>query len=166
MDFAARFAGKVLRCEGIIGYAFKSKTLCGEALNAAGDHMSVYTLDGALSQMPKNTRLAVYGDAVAAAHLCGLWLDKSVHNQEWDVIRKATLANDNLARVGSDLGLCECIVLNNGTTTPSSKMTATAVEAILGAVHRDGGDASLAKVMGRLGLTQHALLSPVTLGRY
>jgi hypothetical protein len=41
-------------------------------------------------------------------------------------------------------------------------MVATAVEAILGAVERDGGHDTLARVMAHLGLTQHALLSLVT----
>lgn len=58
--------------------------------------------------------------------------------------------------------LHRCIALSDGAGTPSAKMIATAFEAILGAVHRDGGIDSLAGVMDRLGLTQHVLLSPVT----
>lgn len=51
------------------------------------------------------------------------------------------------------------IVLNGGTFTPSPKMIATAIAAILGAVHRDDGAGSLAQVMDRLALT-HVLLLP------
>ena len=43
----------------------------------------------------------------------------------------------------------------------SDKTMATTVEAILGAVHVDGGDAALGMVMAKLGLT-HTLLDVVT----
>ncbi|KAM0338682.1 hypothetical protein ACHAPU_011239 [Fusarium lateritium] len=78
MDFAHRFGLKVSHCEAIIGYAFESKLLCVEALNAAADAQSVYMLDGTFRRMPKNDRLAVYGDAAAALHLCSLWVQKSL----------------------------------------------------------------------------------------
>lgn len=81
----------------------------------------------------------------------------------WDLhIRKGVLANQHLAQLGEAHGLHECIILNSGTIAPSAKMITTAVEAILGAVHKDGGEASLAGVMDRLGLTPHVLSSPVT----
>lgn len=73
MDFATRFGEKVSRCEAIIGYVFESKILCGEALNAAADAMAWYTLDGRGHHMPKNDRLAVYGDSAADLYLCSLW---------------------------------------------------------------------------------------------
>ena len=73
MDFSTRFGEKISLCESIIGYEFESKLLCAEALNAAGDGMAIYTLNGLLHRMPKNDRLAVYGDSVADSHLCDLW---------------------------------------------------------------------------------------------
>jgi ribonuclease-3 len=42
-------------------------------------------------------------------------------------------------------------------------MMATSVEAILGAVHLDGGDLALAVVMGKLGLTSDLLVMSTTL---
>lgn len=78
MDFAARFGPMVSQCEDIIGYTFESKPLCGQALNMAADSRAVYALGGTMQRMPKNDRLAVYGEAVAAAHLCGLWLDSGL----------------------------------------------------------------------------------------
>lgn len=75
MDFTTRFGQNVSRCESIIGYVFESKTLCGEALNAAADSMAEYALGGTPRRMPKNTRLAIFGDAVASSRLCSLWLD-------------------------------------------------------------------------------------------
>jgi hypothetical protein len=68
------------------------------------------------------------------------------------------MGNDNLARVGFRTGLDRCINLNPGTIRVSDGMMATTVEAILGAVHLDGGDAALATVMGNLGLTHDLLV--------
>lgn len=67
--------------------------------------------------------------------------------------------NGNLSQVGSQLGLGACINLNPGTIAVSARAMATAVEAILGAVHQDGGDAALARVMADIGLT-HEFLAP------
>ena len=76
MDFSHRFGLNVDRCETIIGYCFRSKTLGAEALNAAADHQAAYNLDGALKRMPKNDRLAVYGDIAAAFHLASIWMQR------------------------------------------------------------------------------------------
>ena len=80
MNFATHFGQNVSRCESIIGYVFESKTLCGEALNAAADSMAIYSLDGTHHQMPKNIHLAILGDAVAALRVCSLWYDNRLLN--------------------------------------------------------------------------------------
>lgn len=59
-------------------------------------------------------------------------------------------------------GLDACINANGGTVRITFGMVATALEAVLGAVERDGGHDALASVMDHLGLTSHALLSSVT----
>ena len=78
MVFAALFGQEVSRCESIIGYVFESKVLCGQALNAAGHHVAVPLLDGSDYKVPKNTCLAILGDAVAASRLCSLWFDSGL----------------------------------------------------------------------------------------
>jgi hypothetical protein len=78
MDFSSGFGPKVSQCEAIIGYCFNSKVLCAEALNAAVDSKSVYILDGLLQRMPKNDRLAVYGDSAAAFYLCSIWVQRGL----------------------------------------------------------------------------------------
>jgi hypothetical protein len=78
MDFPNRFGLKVSQYESIIGYTFKSKLLCAEALNAAADPQAVYTMNGFFNKMPKNDRLAIYGDAAAACHLCNLWVQQGL----------------------------------------------------------------------------------------
>ncbi|RYP93874.1 hypothetical protein DL770_000070 [Monosporascus sp. CRB-9-2] len=166
MDFSTRFGDKVLRCEDIIKYSFRSKVLCAEALNTAGDAMSAYVSNGSFLRMSKNGRLAIYGDAVANLHLCGFWLELRLEKHHWTTIRGEVLGNKNLSQVGEEHGLDKCINVNGGTPTVSTRMIATAVQAILGAVHKDGGHVAFAGVMDRLGLTEHALLSSVTSSPY
>ncbi|RKL51066.1 hypothetical protein BFJ72_g519 [Fusarium proliferatum] len=161
MTSCPRLSRKVAECESIITYEFNSKSLCAQALNAAADSMAVCYMDGSIKKMPKNDRLAVYGDAAAAAYLCSLWVKGGLPKHCWTTLRRDLISNDNLTRVGRERGLHKCINMNGGTTRVSSGMVATAVEAILGAVEMDGGRDALARVMRHLGLTEHALLGSV-----
>ncbi|KAF5252836.1 hypothetical protein FANTH_2160 [Fusarium anthophilum] len=164
MTSCPRFSRKVAECESIIAYEFNFKSLCAQALNTAADSMSVCVMDGSFKKMPKNDRLAVYGDAAAAAYLCSLWIKGGLPKRDqdcWTTLRRDLISNENLTRVGREKGLHKCINMNGGTTRVSSGMVATTVEAILGAVEIDGGRDALAQVMNRLGLAQHGLLSSV-----
>ncbi|KAF5607634.1 ribonuclease III [Fusarium pseudoanthophilum] len=152
---------KIAECETIIAYKFDDKALCAQALNTAADSNSVYVLDRCFKTMPKNDRLAVYGDSVAASYLCSLWIKRGLPKHCWTTLRRDLISNDKLANVGVEHGLDRCINMNGGTTRASNGMVATTVEAILGAVEIDGGRNALARVMNRLGLTQHTLLSAV-----
>jgi len=53
---------KIQTCEAIIGYTFRDKRLASEALQTSG-----------IGTVPKNTRLAVYGDVALNMALCRLW---------------------------------------------------------------------------------------------
>ena len=81
MDFTRHFGPKVTQCERIIGYSFKSKLLCAEAMNAAADSQADYTVDGFIRMMPKNDRLAVYGDTAATFYLAGIWMDRGLEKR-------------------------------------------------------------------------------------
>lgn len=70
------------------------------------------------------------------------------------------VTNANYDRVGRHLNLDQCVILNPGTTQVSAKSMATTIEAILGAVFLDRGEAAMQGVMSRLGL-DHPLLQPV-----
>jgi ribonuclease III len=78
------------------------------------------------------------------------------------VIREIVLSNANLAAIGLRHNLNRCVHLNPGTTAVSDKTMATTVEAILGAVHVDGGDAALGLVMAKLGLRGGSPFTPKT----
>ncbi|QKD61565.2 uncharacterized protein FOBCDRAFT_286224 [Fusarium oxysporum Fo47] len=151
MTSCPRFSRKVSECESIIAYEFNSKSLCAQALNTAAGALSVCALNGSFKQMPKNDRLAVYGDAAAAAHLCSLWINRGLPRPGsrdcWTTLRRDLISNDNLARVGRGHGLHKCINMNGGTTRVSYGMVATAVEAILGAVEIYDCRDTLARVM-------------------
>jgi hypothetical protein len=70
---------KVENCERFISYIFVKKALCAEALNAAGDGTLFYPGNGTTCNLPKNDRLAVYGDIVAAQILCRRWYHSGHH---------------------------------------------------------------------------------------
>ena len=80
----------------------------------------------------------------------------------WSSIVQGVASNANLDRVGRQFGLNACVNLNAGTVSVSAATMATTVEAILGAVHLDGGEEALAAVMERLGLTHELLVQAVT----
>lgn len=42
-------------------------------MNNGGNSASLYTENGQYKQLPKNDRLAVYGDGIAAVALCREW---------------------------------------------------------------------------------------------
>lgn len=79
---------------------------------------------------------------------------------QWTTIVQSVGMNTNLARVGFNHGLDACVNRDPATPIVSEKMMAATVEAILGAVHLDGGNDALATVMEHLGLS-HELLSQV-----
>ena len=166
---------KITNCEASISYEFQNKLTC---LAALFTYPGVAMIQNAFRPMQPNSRLAIYGDAIVTAYLCKKWFDTklnkgmrgrivyingpllSIYPGEWTTVRNALISNPNLSDVGFTHGLERCVILNPGTFTVSGKTMATTVEAILGAVHIDGGDAALEHVMAHLGL-HHELLNPV-----
>lgn len=66
---------KIQLCELRIMYTFKKKLLLCEALQTSGypTHW-----EGTSVWVPKNTRLAVYGDTALNMALCSLWYRKNL----------------------------------------------------------------------------------------
>lgn len=65
------------------------------------------------------------------------------------------MSNANLGSVGKGRNLNDCVQLGNGQSSVSSKMMATTVEAIVGAVYLDGradGINAVRGVMQNLGI--------------
>jgi len=81
---------------------------------------------------------------------------------QWAVAEQAIITNKNLSKIGFDIGLDSCVILNQGTGTVSDKTMATTVEALIGAAFRDGGENALEHLLNTLGL-DHEYLQSVTL---
>ena len=80
---------------------------------------------------------------------------------QWTTIVQLVGGNANVGRVGFDHGLDACVNCDPATRAVSHGMMAATVEAVLGAVHLDGGDEALTAVMEQLGLTHELLLQAV-----
>lgn len=164
--FEKVFGTKIWQCEEATGYRVKSRLLFAEALNASKDEVvSTVLLDGRRIVVPDNMRLAIYGDSIIQVFLCKLWLCKGPGSasKEWTRICQEVLSNDNLIKVYHKHGLHRCIHLHPKQTAALDshskvKPKATLIEAVLGAIHLEGGDAALGRAMKQLGLTSHQCL--------
>jgi hypothetical protein len=61
---------KLQFCESLIAYTFNDKLLLCQALQTSGTYIN---WRGNYTRVPKNTRLAVYGDIALNMALCRLW---------------------------------------------------------------------------------------------
>ena len=165
---------QVSRCEGIIGYTFTDKRQCVKALiTYPNPLLETARFSG------KNDRFAILGDRILDHYFCQNWYETglscgngdescswgqfcSCFAGDWTTIRNETVGNENLAAIGEEKGLQECVVLNPGTHMVTPKVMATAVEAIIGAVFFDSGDAAVEPVLQTLGI-HHQLLAVVML---
>lgn len=62
---------KIQTGEAIIGYTFNDKRLLWQAIQTSGD-----------GAVPKNTRLAVFGDTALNKMLCSRWFEKNLSKGE------------------------------------------------------------------------------------
>ena len=65
-------AARVGRIEGIMGYKFKDKMICIEALKTTSATTPLY-FNGVIHHIDKNNRLALLGDRVISLALCDVW---------------------------------------------------------------------------------------------
>lgn len=152
----ASTAAKLASVEQIIGYNFKSV----ERLYEAMDIEKVLVLPNGeerSARRTRNTRLALVGDAAAQFHLAGQWYDRNLDGIQWVEVRTQGLCNDTLGKIGFSLGLDELTVPE---PCEGSYAMASTVEAILGAVHYDGGEDALKRVMARCGISHKLLEVP------
>lgn len=73
MDFESRFGNFITELESRIGYAFLDVTLAAQSLNHGGPDESWYLLSGERKSIPKNDRLALYGNAALYCLLAQDW---------------------------------------------------------------------------------------------
>jgi ribonuclease-3 len=129
-----------------IGYTFKDKSL----LDRARTHRSVHALK---NKTQDYEQLEFIGDAVLDLAVAHLLLERHPSMKEGDLskLRAALVNTQSLAEVGRTIKLGKHLKLSRGEATTGGadrpSILADVVEAILGAVYRDGGfEASLAVV--------------------
>ena len=169
---------KVAQVELLTDYTFTNKVLVAEAVQMAAPKVAV-VYQSSFRGLPNNKRLSVLGDAVLTKVLCGHWFSardwhgtiafqlsfdvrltmsgKELNASDWTTLREDMLSNDNLARRGYHYGIGALVYCNVGTVV-SAKMVASTLEAIIGAVYRDGGDTAVLQVIRHLGFFEHRLL--------
>jgi ribonuclease-3 len=166
--------------EAITTYIFTNKMLCAESVQMASPKTAVI-YDG-IRELDSNKRLSILGDAVLTKVSCAawyearhsggnvtrqsdhteyglIWLDKTFSPAQWTIIRNELLSNDALAQRGFDHGVEQCVFVADGTYRKTSKMVATTLEAIIGAILEDGGDDAVMRVITHLGFFDHRFLT-------
>lgn len=122
-------------CEQRIGYTFRDK----ELLRAALTHAS-----GAQHRLGSNERLEFLGDAILGAVVCEILFHQYPQYLEGDLtkIKSVVVSRSTCAKLSSDLGLDDFLILGKGMTThpkvPSS-LLADVFESLIAAMYLDGG---------------------------
>lgn len=166
---------KAAQLELLTGHNFTDKVLAVEAAQMAAPTVAV-VYNQSFRALSNNKRLSVLGDAVLTKVLCGIWFnargtndcqvsldvrltisDRNLDSSDWTTLRNDMLSNDSLARRGYTHGIDTYVFCNEGTVV-SVKMVASTLEAIIGAVYQDGGDAAVLRVMEHFGFLEHRLL--------
>lgn len=108
------------------------------------------------SSAEHNERLEFLGDAVLSLAVSGLLYDRHAGSDEGDLtrVRAHLVREDSLHRVALSLGLPEVLRLSEGETRGGGaqrpSILADALEAIIGAVHVDGGFEAARALVQRL----------------
>ncbi|KAH8716798.1 ribonuclease III domain-containing protein [Phaeosphaeriaceae sp. PMI808] len=135
--------------EYLTGYVFIEKILDTEAVQMASPQIADLH-NSSFRGLGNNKRLAILGDAVLTKIFCAAWFDRCTND---------LTSNEALAQCGFEIGVDRCIHLTDGLSSVSPKMVATTLEAIIGAVFRDGGDEAALRVVTYLRFLNHWLLT-------
>jgi ribonuclease-3 len=122
-------------CQQRIGYRFGERSLLVEALTHAS---------GADTRLVSNERLEFLGDAilgmVVCERLCELYPD--LLEGELTRIKSVVVSRETCARISTDLGLDQFLVLGKGMTAQSKlpiSVFSDVFEALVAAIYLDGG---------------------------
>ena len=152
-------ARKVNEIEKQIGYSFKNKLLCVEALKCSGRDHPIY-FNGTVHPVPENNRLALLGDRALSMALCEIWFHAGFSPKEYTDMDQNTATRANLAVEGRKMGIHEALLKNVAVTEARRNMVAEAFEAILGAIYVDSNEklAAVTAAIKRLKLDKHQYL--------
>ncbi|KAF2729283.1 ribonuclease III [Polyplosphaeria fusca] len=143
--------------EKILQYTFKDKTIALEALQMRGGDpknggATPLCYAGEMFSVPKNNRLAIVGDALLNYILSVPWYESGTPAGNWTRLQYRNITNDVLGEKGLGLGLDKFVIKDYTNPKVSKGMVATLVEALVGAVSRDGGLEEAVRVTKALGL--------------
>jgi len=133
------------RCEQQIGYTFRDKSL----LLAALTHAS-----GADRRLQSNERLEFLGDAILGAIVCEMLYRRYPNYLEGDLtrIKSVVVSRQTCAKISSQLGLEDCLILGKGMTGPAgvpSSLLADVFESLVAAIYLDGGHEAARQFVAR-----------------
>jgi dsRNA-specific ribonuclease len=155
-----KIAANVFHIEETIGYTFKNRLHCVEALKMSGRNYSIY-FNGTIHTVLENKRLALLGDRALSMALCEIWYNAGHTLKEYSLMEQDTVTRQNLGLQGRLLNFHEDILKNEGISNhANNSMVAETVEAILGAVYIDAGRSlpAVTAVIKNLKLDEHEFL--------
>jgi ribonuclease-3 len=137
---------KLSRCESVIGYPFKDRSL----LLAALTHAS-----GAEHRLASNERLEFLGDAILGAIVCELLYRRFPDYLEGDLtkIKSIVVSRASCAKLSESLGFQDCLILGKGMAQNANlpvSLLADVFESLVAAVYLDGGDAEVRRFVEKI----------------
>lgn len=136
----------VERCQEVLGYRFKDRSILEHALTHAS---------GASSRVASNERLEFFGDAILGLIVCEQLYKQFPDRLEGDLtqIKSMVVSGEICARISRSLGLDELMFLGKGMTDrqhlPAS-VAGAVFEALIAAVYLDGGIDAASKLVLKL----------------
>jgi dsRNA-specific ribonuclease len=151
-------AARVVSLEVRLGYTFKNRLTCIEALKTTGEWSPIYC-DGTVYDVSRNNRLALLGDRVLSLAVCEIWFQTEHSTKEHSKMSSDTVSRIALAVAGRALELSEAI-LAAPTASLGKNQIAEAFEAVLGAIYVDSNYSmeAVKTVLKKLRLDDHQFL--------
>ncbi|KAL1599648.1 hypothetical protein SLS60_007451 [Paraconiothyrium brasiliense] len=139
-------ATRDVRVENVIGYSFKNKSLCIEALKTDRTEIPLYW-QGIVTPIADNRRLALLGDRALGLALAELWWDTNSSTYTYQALARKLESRVALALRGRELGIDDALIIRREHGPQVSDIIAETLEAIVGAVFVDSNN-SLSVVQG------------------
>ncbi|EFQ88677.1 hypothetical protein PTT_15361 [Pyrenophora teres f. teres 0-1] len=131
-------AARVGRVEESIGYTFKHKLYCIEALKQTNSTTPLY-FQGVAINTDNNRRLALLGDRALDLALSEIWFYTGNTLADYTAMSLKTVTRAALNTQGLKINLDKNLILVAGATGATPNQVAETFEALLGAVYVDSG---------------------------
>ncbi|KAI0015502.1 hypothetical protein F4780DRAFT_69879 [Xylariomycetidae sp. FL0641] len=162
----------VRKCERALGYEFKNKLLCYEALNCSYQAVVPHPENPTFYRIiPTSQHLAILGDKLLDQRLALAWYRRNVVQYSpqamagWTRLMTRVPTNQNLTKVALQHNFHRIIFAEasaSDSTLLSERIGGTTVEALIAAVYLDGGEEKLEDLMRRWRLYDEEPVQPVS----